>query len=163
MKKERLMKTLHWLVACALSCTLLVLVGLAQDEKVDFDKCPQKVKDAVMARFPGAKITASSKTIENGAVVYDIEMTHGGKKHEMDLKEDGSLVDIEHEIMAKDLPAAVTSAVKEKYPNSTIKEAMEVHVVKEKKETLDHYEVLIDTADKKEVELTISLDGKMIE
>jgi len=157
------MTTMRWLVACAVSFGFLVLLALAQDEKVDFEKCPQKVKDAVMARFPGAKITASSKTIENGATIYDIEMTHGGKKHEMDLKEDGTLVDIEHEMMAKDLPAAVTAAVKEKYPNSTIKEVMEVHVVKDKKETLDHYEVLIDTADKKEVELTLSLDGKMIE
>src|SRR5947209_14544913 len=143
------MTSMRRILWCAAACAFVVLMARGQDEKVDFDKCPQKVKDAVMARFPGAKITASSKTIENGAVVYDIEMTHGGKKHEMDLKEDGTLVDIEHEIAAKDLPAAVSSAVKAKYPNSTIKEAMEVHVVKDKKETLDHYEVLIDTADKK--------------
>jgi len=157
------MKTMLPLGLCAVSCALLALAALGQDEKVDFDKCPQKVQDAVKARFPGAKITASSKTIENGAVVYDIEITHGGKKHEMDLKEDGTLVDIEHEIAAKDLPAAVTAAVKTQHPNSTIKEAMEVHVVKDKKETLDHYEVLIETADKKEVELTLSPDGKKTE
>jgi uncharacterized membrane protein YkoI len=142
---------------------LLAPAALAQDEKVDADKLPQKVKDAIKARFPGATITTASKATENGEVIYDIEMTKDGKKHEMDCKEDGTLVDVENQIDAKDLPAAVTSAVKAKYPNSTIKEVMEVLVVKDKKETRDHFEVVIDTADKKEVELTVSLDGTKIE
>jgi len=90
-------------------------------------------------------------------------MTVGGKKHEMDCKEYGTIVDIQNEIAVKDLPAAVTAAIKAKYPNCTIKEAGEILVVKDKKETKDHYEVLIDTADKKEVEVTASLDGTKIE
>jgi hypothetical protein len=108
-------------------------------------------------------ITQVTKEMENGEVIYDIEMTKSGKKHEMDCKEDGTLVDIQNEIDAKDLPAAALSAIKAKYPNSTIKEVGEILVVKEKKETRDHFEVLIDTADKKEVELTVSLDGTKIE
>jgi len=141
----------------------LAPLAWAQDEKVDADKLPQKVKDAIKARFPGATITTASKATENGEVIYDIEMTRNGCKHEMDCKEDGTLVDVENQIDAKDLPAAVTNAVKVKYPNSTIKEVMEVLVVKDKKETRDHFEVIIDTADKKEVELAVSLDGTKIE
>src|SRR5204863_6589412 len=108
-------------------------------------------------------VTQATKEMENGAVVYDIEMTVSGKKHEMDCKEDGTIVDIQNEIAVKDLPAAVVSAIKAKYPNCTIKEAGEILVVKDKKETKDHYEVLIDTADKKEVEVTSSLDGSMVQ
>ena len=62
------MTSMRRILWCAAACAFVVLIARGQDEKVDFDKCPQKVKDAVMARFPGAKITASSKTIENGAV-----------------------------------------------------------------------------------------------
>jgi uncharacterized membrane protein YkoI len=157
------MKTILQLMASSSLIVALAAAAFAQDEKVEFDKLPQKVKDAIKARFPGATVTTASKATENGEVIYDIEMTKDGKKHEMDCKEDGTLVDVEHQIEVKDLPAVVSNEVKAKYPNCTIKEVMEVHVVKDKKETLDHYEVIIDTADKKEVELAVSLDGKKIE
>src|SRR5207245_6741819 len=110
-----------------------------------------------------ATITQVTKEMENGEVVYDIEMTKDGKKHEMDCKEDGTLVDIQNEIGVKDLPAAAIDAIKAKYPNSTIKEVGEILVVKDKKETRDHYEVMIETDDKKEVEVTSALDGTKID
>jgi len=149
-----------------ITCTALIALNaqlaLAQ-EKVDATKLPQKVAEAVKARFPGATITQATKEMENGEFIYDIEMTRDGKKHEMDCKEDGTLVDIQNEISAKDLPATALAAIKAKYPNSTIKEVGEILVVKDKKEVRDHFEVLIDTADKKEVELTVSLNGTKIE
>jgi len=135
----------------------------AQGEKVDADKLPPKVAEALKARFPGATITQVTKETENGEVLYDIEMTRSGKKHEMDCKEDGTLIDIQNEVTVKDLPAAAIDAIRAKYPNCTIKEVGEILVVKDKKETRDHFEVMIDTADKKEVELTVSLDGKIVE
>ena len=121
------------------------------------------MKASLDARFPGATITQVTKEMENNETIYDIEMTKGGKKHEMDCKEDGTVVDIQNEIDAKDLPAAATTAIKAKYPGSTIKEVGEILVVKDKKETRDHFEVILETADKKEVELTVSLDGTKIE
>ena len=39
---------------------------------------------------------------------------------------------------------------------------MEVNKVKDKKETPDHYEVTIETADKKTQEVIVSLDGKEV-
>jgi len=157
------MKTMIRLLACATLLALLAPSVWSQDEKVEADKLPQKVKDTLKAKFPGAMITAATKTTENGVVIYDIEMTKDGKKHEMDCKEDGTIVNFENEIAAKDLPKAVTDAVKAKYPNSMIKVVMEVIGVKDKKEALEEYEVIIDTADKKDLELTVSLDGKKIE
>jgi len=141
----------------------LLAIRLEAQEEISADKLPKKVSDAVKTRFPGAMFVKITKVMENNEVIYDIEMTVGGKKHEMDCKEDGTIVDIQNEIAVKDLPAAVTAAIKAKYPNCTIKEAGEILVVKDKKETKDHYEVLIDTADKKEVEVTASLDGTKIE
>src|SRR5438876_2461275 len=119
---------------------ILIAFATAQ-EKIDADKLPQKVKDSLKARFPGAMVTQATKEMENGAVVYDIEMTVAGKKHEMDCKEDGTIVDIQNEIDAKDLPAAALNAIKAKHPGSTIKEVGEILVVKDKKETRDHFEV----------------------
>jgi hypothetical protein len=141
----------------------LLISAAAAQEKIEADKLPPKVKDSLKARFPGHMVTQATKELENGEVIYDIEMTVSGKKHEMDCKEDGTIVDIQNEIDPKDLPAAALNTIKAKYPGSTIKEVGEILVVKDKKETRDHFEVMIETADKKQMELTVSIDGSKIE
>src|SRR6516162_3631146 len=85
-------------------------------EKIAPDKLPQKIKDAINGRFPKAEITSAEKEKEDGKVVYDIELKHEGRKYEMDILEDGTIVEIEKEVAAKDVPEGVTKAVKEKYP-----------------------------------------------
>src|SRR5262245_36852969 len=118
------MKTLKSWLATMVALTLVASYALAQDEKVDADKLPQKVKDTLKAKFPGAKITSATKTKENNEVVYDIEMTKDGKKHEMDCKEDGTIINFENEVAEKDLPKAVSDAVKAKYPDAKLKTVM---------------------------------------
>ena len=157
------MKTIVRCIACAALLAAIAQVAMAEDEKVEADKLPQKVKDTLKTRWSSAKITTATKTMENGAVVYDIEMTQDGKKREADIKEDGTIVNFENEIAIKDLPAAVAAAVKAKHPDATVKEAMETLVIKDGKDVVDEYEVLIVTGDNKEVELTVSPDGKKIE
>jgi hypothetical protein len=154
------MKTALNLTAAFAVLGVLSFAATAQ-EKVEADKLPQKVKDSLKARFPGYTVTQATKELENGQVVYDVEMTVGGKKTEMDCQEDGTVIDIQIEVDAKELPAAGVTAIKAKYPGSTIKEVGEILVVKDKKETRDHFEVMIETADKKAVEVTVKLDGTL--
>jgi uncharacterized membrane protein YkoI len=130
-------------------------------EKIPLDKVPKAVMDAIKARFPNAKINSVEKEVEDGKVVYDIELTHDGRKYEMDIHEDGTVIEIEKEVAPKDLPEAVTKALKAKFPKATIKEVMEVNKVKDKKETPDHYEVILQTGGRT-MEVTVSLDGKTI-
>jgi hypothetical protein len=149
------------------SVALLGLFGLAavvraDGEKVPPDKLPKAVMDAVKGRFPDAEITSAEKEKEDGKIVYDIELKSKGKKYEMDIKEDGTIVEIEKEVALKDLPEAVKKALEAKYPKATIKEIMEVNKVMGKTETPDHYEVVLVTAEKKELEVEVSLDGKTI-
>lgn len=150
-------------IAAIASLALLASSAFAQGEKLDPSKLPPKVANAVKAHFPGATITQVTKETENGEVVYDIEMTRAGKKHEMDCKEDGTLIDLQNEVPATELPAGAADAIKKKYPGSAIKEVGEILVAKDNKETRDHFEVIIETADKKETELTIKLDGTIEE
>jgi uncharacterized membrane protein YkoI len=131
-------------------------------EKLTADKLPKVIRDAVQKRFPGAEITSAEKETEDGKVVYDIELKHNGRKYEMDIKEDGTVIEIEKEVDLKDVPAAVTRAVGAKYPNSTIKEVMEVNKVNGTVETPIHYEITIETAEKKKMEVIVSLDGKSV-
>ncbi len=136
--------------------------GADGEEKVPLDKVPKAIRDAVNNRFPDAKLNKVSKEKEDGNVVYDIELQHKGRKYEMDIKEDGTILEIEKEVAAKDLPEAVAKAIEARYPKAAIQEIMEVNKVKGAEEKPDHYEVLIVTANKKKLEIEVSLDGKTI-
>ena len=151
-----------WLSTSAVMCLVMMATSALADEKtekIDPDKLPPKIKNAVKARFPGAEVTSAEKEKENGEIVYDLELKHEGRKYEMDVKEDGTIVEIEKEI--KDVPEAISKAVKKKYPTATIKEVMEVNKVTGKEEKPIHYEVTIETAGKKK-EVIVSLDGKSV-
>jgi uncharacterized membrane protein YkoI len=171
-KEETMMRGIIRCLAAGALAGLVLLAPVAQGdekdkakakaEKVPVDKVPKKVMDTVNARLPGAKLTSVEKETEDGAGVYDIELTHEGRKYEMDIKEDGTLIEIEKEVLAKDVPEAVTKALKGKYPGSTIEVVMEVNKVKGKEETPDHYEVTLETAAKKKIEVVVSLDGKSV-
>ena len=151
-------------IALAVAIIMLVSVSRAADEpkKLAPSDVPPKVMDAVKARLPGVQVTSAEKETENGNVVYDLELKHEGRKYEMDVKDDGTIMEIEKEVRAKDVPAAVSKAVAEKYPQAKVKEVMEVNLVKGKQETPDHYEVTLTTADGKESEVVVSLDGKSV-
>src|SRR5438874_12084818 len=111
---------LCWMLA---GLFLAVQAARAQ-EKVDPDKIPRKVMDALKTRFAKAVIDKCTKEKEGDAIVYDIEFKQEGRKFEADIKEDGTIVNWEKEIAVKDLPEAVKKTVEKKYPRATIKEVM---------------------------------------
>lgn len=143
---------------------LLVLVsaGHAQEKK-DSDKIPKKVMDTLKAKFPKAEIDKWTKEKEGNDVVYDIEFKQEGRRFEADIKEDGTLVNWEREVKASDVPGAAKKAVDKKYPKSTWKVVMEVIDVKDGKDTPGGFEITLETADKKEVEVVVTADGKITE
>lgn len=149
------------LTLCCAAVAVIGLVAVADDkaEKLSPDKLPKAVADAIKARFPDGKVTSAEKEIEDGKVVYDIELTSGGLKYEMDLHEDGAIIEIEKEI--KEVPAVVAKAIEGKYPKAKVVEVMERSKVKDKKETPTDYEVTIEDGGKKH-EVIVSLDGKSV-
>ena len=154
--------TSRFMVGAALTLAT-AFVARGAEEKISPDKLPKAVADALKVRFPGGTLVSASKDSEKGQVVYDVELKQKDRKYETDIKEDGTMLEVEKEIAIKDVPAAVTKGVETKYPKSTIREVMEVDKVKGKEEKPDHYEVSIETSSKKKLEVTASLDGKKVE
>lgn len=68
---------------------------------------------------------------------------------------------MEIEKQIKNVPPAVSKAVKGKYPKARIKECMEVNTVKGKDERPDHYQVTF-TADGKSKEVVVALGGSSV-
>lgn len=146
-----------------LACVLIATMAAAQDKKPDLDKIPKAVMDSLKMRFPRAEIRKCTMEKEADKIVYDIEFTQGAQKFEADIFEDGTIHNWEKEIAAKDVPAAVKAAVDKKYPKAAWKEIMQITEVKNGKEMLEGYEIVLETADKKEVEVTVAPDGKILE
>ena len=146
---------------------LVVFLGTgevrAQEEAVPQGKIPKAVMDALLDKFPKAKIDKCTKAKEDNDIVYDIEFKQEGRKCEADIKENGTYINYEKAIEAKDLPEAVRDAAEKRYPRATLKEIMEETEVKGKDEKLSAYEMVLVTADKKEVEVRVSPDGKILE
>ena len=92
---------------------LFLFVGTAlraKEEPVPVDKIPKAVMDALLAKFPKAKIDKCTKAKEGKDIVYDIEFKQEGRKCEADIKEDGTFINYEKAIEVKDLPKAVREA-----------------------------------------------------
>jgi hypothetical protein len=158
---------IHWrMLAGGLLYSLFSvdMIANAQDKKPDDStQIPTQVMDALKSKFPEAKIHKWTKEKEGDAVVYDIEFKEKGRACEADIKADGTFINYEKAIKAKDLPKVVAEAIEKKYPKATLKEIMEETEVKGKSEKLSAYEVVLTTSEKKDVEVRLSPEGKILE
>ncbi|MCA1685889.1 MAG: PepSY-like domain-containing protein [Planctomycetia bacterium] len=145
-------------VVLGLGMALAVTGARADEEKVALDKVPRAVVDAVKAKFPGATIKQADKEVEDGKTTYELGITHNGHSIDVSAKPDGTIVSVETEIKAADLPAAVSKAVKDKYPRGEIKKAEKVE--EDGKTT---YEVIVEKAPGKRMELVLDRSGKILE
>lgn len=144
------------------AAALLVTGGRADEERVPLDKLPKAVAEAVKKRFPKLDMKEATKEVmEDKKTVYEVTLTEDKKNIDVTLTPEGVIVMIEKEIDRKDLPRAVAAAIDAKYPDATYKICEEIIPVKDVKETLDAYEVLLETKDKKLIEVVVSPDGKI--
>ncbi|MFH1313490.1 MAG: PepSY-like domain-containing protein [Candidatus Eisenbacteria bacterium] len=132
-------------------------------DDLGLDTIPRVVMDGLTARFPNAEIQKWTREEEDDIFLYDIEFKQDGWKLEADIKEDGSIHNWEKAIKMEDLPEAIKKIVEAKYPKSTIKEIMEVTLVADGKDALEGYEIVLESAGMKEVEVMVAPDGKILE
>lgn len=132
----------------------------ADEEKVPLDQLPKAVAEAVKKRFPEAEMKGAEKETEKGKTVYEVTITNKGQSIEVTLTPEGTVTEIEKQIEAKDLPQVVAEALAGKYPKATYKMIEEVIKVKGDKEKLAYYEVLLVTAGKKKLEVSVTPEGK---
>lgn len=154
---------MRWIATLLLTATLVFISSPAQadDGKLPLDKVPIAVKAAVTKRFPNAAIRGAGKETDNNKVVYELNLKDNGQNIDVIVTAEGTIETIEKEIAAKALPKVVADAVAAKYPKATYKKYEEVYKIKEGKETLEYYEVIIDTSEKKGLEVEITLEGKI--
>lgn len=129
----------------------------AEEEKVPLDKLPKPVTAAVKAKFPDAELKSAEKEEADGKTIYEVSLKSKGSDYDVSLTPEGTIIEIEKVIAAKDLPAAVVKGLDQKYPKATIKLAEEIT-----KDGKMNYEVVIETADKKKLEVVLDPAGKIL-
>jgi hypothetical protein len=149
----------------------LIVIGLltvstvaAQDKNVpDNEKIPKEIMNTLLAKFPKAVIHKWAKEKEGDFIIYDIEFQQDSQKFEADIKEDGSIHNWEMEVDANDVPQLVIKTVEDKYPKYIPKEIMKITAIIDGKDILEGFEIVLETGEKKEVEVTIAPDGEILE
>ena len=126
-------------------------------------KLPPDVMAALITKFPHAKIDKWNKEKEDGRIVYDIEFKQDSRKFEADIFADGTIHNWEQQIAQGDLPQPVVQAVNRKFPGAVLKEVMAVTDVQNAVEHLHGYEIVVARAHKKDVEMTVAPDGRILE
>jgi uncharacterized membrane protein YkoI len=139
----------------------MALCWADDEEKVPLDKLPKPVMEAVKKRFPKAEIVSASREKEGDKYEYEVSIKEGGKNIDVTLTPEGTILSLEKEIAAADLPKAVTEALEAKYPKAAYKTIEAIIKVKDGNEKLESYEVQLVTADKKSIEVVLSPDGKI--
>jgi uncharacterized membrane protein YkoI len=158
-KREVLMNRL---VRCVVAGLLLlpVLAAQAQEKKVPLKKVPKAVLKAVKDKFPGAEVKSASTEKDekdDKKIVYEVTIKHKGSNIDVSVTPEGKIVSIEKQIAFKDLPEAVSAAVKKKYPKAKIKLTEEVTKGDE-----ITYEILLVTTEKKTYEIVLDPKGKIL-
>ncbi|MBX6314526.1 MAG: PepSY-like domain-containing protein [Isosphaeraceae bacterium] len=148
--------------AGALSLVTLATAARADETEIPLDQLPKAVADAAKAKFPGAKWREAAKETEDGRVVYEVALTHEGRRMDVTFQADGTLVLVETEVPEAALPATVLRTAKEKYPGAKIDLAESVKKGPQVKKEADYYELHLTTADKRSVEIEVDGAGKIL-
>jgi hypothetical protein len=117
---------------------------------------PGVVKNAIDKAFPRATVGTCKAEREHGHDQFEVKLTKAdGGKAEVDVADDGKIIQVEEAIAVDQLPAAVTKAVATRYPKAKVNRA-------EKQTPASgpvSYEVALSTGK----EATFTADGTFVE
>jgi hypothetical protein len=94
--------------------------GGAKEERVTASQLPAAVKQAIQNNCPKCTIDKATREVENGVTIYDIEFKTG--QGEMDVAEDGSVIDRETVARTKDVPPSALDAIRKAAAGGKIKQ-----------------------------------------
>ena len=149
------MRTTRWAAV-----GLIVLCGAstsaaAQDKRLKKSDLPAAVQKAADEQSKGATVRGYSSETENGQLEYEVAMTVHGRGRDVSFAPDGSILEIEQEVVLDSLPAAVRAGLVQKAGTGKITKVESLT----KHGTLVAYEAQVRTGTKHS-EVQVGPDGK---
>ena len=151
------MKT-NLLIAIAASGLLLTRASPAQEKKIKRSDLPPAVEKTVAAQSEGVTIRGFSTEKEKGQTLYEAEMTVNGHSKDVLIAVDGTVVEVEEQVVLDSLSADVKAGLQAKAGKGKILKVESLT----KKGKLVAYEAKVDTNGKKS-EVQVGPDGKPLD
>jgi hypothetical protein len=145
-------------VALAASGLLLAGSASAQEKKIKRSDLPPAVEKTVAAESTGATIKGFSTEKEKGQTLYEVELIVNGHSKDISMSPDGSIVEIEEQVVLDSLSADVKAGLQAKAGKGKILKVESLT----KKGKLVAYEAQVDTNGKKS-EVQVGPDGKPLD
>jgi hypothetical protein len=118
---KRIARTLLAAAATMGLATVASTAGLdAQGKSKHWKRLPAAVSDVIQQNRPAADIAKLTVEKEDGIAFYDVEFAAG--QGEMDVAEDGTVLDIATVIALKDVPEVVAAAIRTVAKGKSIKQ-----------------------------------------
>jgi uncharacterized membrane protein YkoI len=95
----------------------------AQEKQISRKEVPSAVVSAFEKAYPKAVIKGFSQEQEEGKIYYEVESQQGNTTRDILYLADGTVVELEEGVPAADLPGAIQSALKAKYPKGDVTKA----------------------------------------
>jgi uncharacterized membrane protein YkoI len=145
-------------VAMAASGLLLAGSASAQEKKIKRSDLPPAVEKTVAAQSEGATIKGFSTEKEKGQTLYEVELMVNGHSKDISMAADGSIVEVEEQVVLDSLSADVKAGLQAKAGKGKILKVESLT----KKGKLVAYEAQVDTNGKKS-EVQVSPEGKPLD
>lgn len=142
-------------VALAATGVLLAGSASAQEKKIKRSDLPPAVEKTVAAESTGATIKGFSTEKEKGETFYEAEMMIAGHTKDVLIAADGTVVEVEEQVVLDSLSADVKAGLQTKAGKGRILKVESLT----KKGKLVAYEAKVDTNGKKS-EVQVGPDGK---
>jgi hypothetical protein len=117
------MKRLILMSAVAVLVLFTTAISQTEDNnevKIKKSQLPPAVADAIKANCAGCSIAKSTREVEHGVTIYDIEFK--GKQGEIAIATDGSVVDRETPVPLNEVPAAALEVIRKSAAGGKIKQ-----------------------------------------
>lgn len=109
-------------VMAMLICTT-VIANAQSEQKIKAKDLPGAITAAFQKAYPNAKIKGTSKEVENGKTMYEVESVDGKINRDLLYNADGTCAEIEETIPVKALPGGVADALKKGFPKGKVMKA----------------------------------------
>jgi hypothetical protein len=152
------MRQSRWMIIVFAFAMLFMHGGVsAQEKKLKKSDLPPAVQKTADEQSQGATIKGYSSEMDQGKLVYEVEMTVNGHSRDVSIAKDGSVLEIEEEVALDSLPAPVRGALEKKAGAGKITKVESLT----KQTTLVAYEAHVLTGSKRS-EIQVGPEGKAL-
>jgi inner membrane protein involved in colicin E2 resistance len=140
--------TVKWGMA-VVTVGLLAAVGVAQEKKIKRSDLPAPVEKTVGEVSQGATIKEFSKETENGKTTYEVAMVVNGHAKDVEIDPNGTVVEIEEEVVMSALSAEVKDGLTAKAAGTKIRKVESIT----KQGKIVAYEAQVEKDGKKSIQV----------